>query len=125
MLPVLVSGRVDCLFALFADHVGFFDQDQVKLLAEIADNVGFALEHSAQAERLDFLAYYDDLTGLANRRLLTDRLAQQLAVCGESKSKLAVVLVDVERFRHVNETLGRRSGDEVLIEIASRMGAVA
>jgi len=125
VLPVLVSGKVDCLFALFADHVGFFDQDQVKLLAEIADNVGFALEHSAQAERLDFLAYYDDLTGLANRRLLTDRLAQQLAACGESKSKLAVVLVDVERFRHVNETLGRRSGDEVLIEIAGRMGAVA
>ncbi|HEY1534196.1 MAG TPA: diguanylate cyclase, partial [Polyangiaceae bacterium] len=125
VLPVLVSGEVDCLFALFADHVGFFDQDQVKLLAEIADNVGFALEHSAQAERLDFLAYYDDLTGLANRRLLTDRLAQQLAVCSESKSKLAVVLVDLERFRHVNETLGRRSGDELLIEIAGRMGAVA
>jgi diguanylate cyclase (GGDEF)-like protein len=113
------------LFALVADHSGFFDPDQVKLLAEIADNVGFALEHSAQAERLDFLAYHDELTGLANRRRLTDLLSQQLAVCAEGKTKVAVVLVDVERFRHVNETLGRRAGDQVLIEIAGRMGAIA
>ena len=121
VLPVLVSGQIDCLMALFADQAGFFDDDQVKLLAELADNIGFALEHGAQAERLDFLAYYDELTGLSNRRLLTDRLTQQLTACSEQALKLAVILVDIERFRHINETLGRHAGDEVLIQIARRL----
>ncbi len=125
VIPVVVSGSVNCLLALVADQLEFFDEDQLKLLAELADNVGFALEHSAQAERLEFLAFNDELTGLANRRLLTDRLTQQLAVCTESKLKLAVVIIDVERFRQINETLGRRSGDELLIEIARRLGAVS
>ncbi len=125
VVPVFVSGQVDCVLALFSEQAAFFDDDQIKLLAEIADNIGFALEHSAQTERLDFLAYYDDLTGLANRRLLTDRLAQQLGVCAEQRLKLAVVLIDIERFRHVNETLGKRSGDQVLLEIARRVGVVA
>jgi len=121
VLPVQVSGKVDCLLALFANQTGFFDDAQVKLLAELADNIGFALEHSALSERLDFLASYDDLTGLSNRRLLHDRLAQQLAVCSQEQLKLAVVLVDIERFRQVNETLGRQAGDAVLVEIARRL----
>ncbi|MEO8904478.1 MAG: EAL domain-containing protein [Polyangiaceae bacterium] len=125
VVPVFVSGRLDCVLALCSEQAAFFDDDQIKLLAEIADNIGFALEHSAQAERLDFLAYYDDLTRLANRRLLSDRLAQQLVVCAEQDLKLAVVLVDVERFRHVNETLGKRAGDSVLQELALRIGGVA
>ncbi|MEI9938654.1 MAG: EAL domain-containing protein [Pseudomonadota bacterium] len=125
VIPVVVSGRVNCLLALVADQLEFFDEDQLKLLAELADNVGFALEHSAQAARLEFLAFNDELTGLANRRLLTDRLTQQLTVCTENKLKLAVVIIDVDRFRQINETLGRRSGDEILIEIARRLSAVS
>ncbi|MEO7036749.1 MAG: EAL domain-containing protein [Polyangiaceae bacterium] len=125
VVPVFVSGQLDCVLALCSEQVAFFDDDQIKLLAEIADNIGFALEHSAQAERLAFLAYYDDLTRLANRRLLSDRLAQQLVVCAEQRLKLAVVLVDIERFRHVNETLGKRAGDGVLQEAARRIGGVA
>ena len=125
VVPVFVSRQLDCVLALCSDQAGFFDDDQIKLLAEIADNIGFALEHSAQTERLDFLAYYDDLTGLANRRLLTDRLGQQLAVSSEQRTKLAVAMIDIERFRHVNETLGKRAGDEVLLEIARRVGVAA
>ncbi|HWZ88573.1 MAG TPA: diguanylate cyclase, partial [Polyangiaceae bacterium] len=124
VLPVLVSGKVNCVLALFADQAGFFDADQLKLLAELADNIGFALEHGAQAQRLHFLAHHDELTGLANRRLLTERLSQQLSACRENGLKLAVVLIDIERFRNINETLGRRAGDEVLIEAARRVRAV-
>ncbi|MET0793795.1 MAG: EAL domain-containing protein [Polyangiaceae bacterium] len=78
-------------------------------------------ERKQQEARLDFLAYYDDLTGLPNRRLLSDRLSQQLALCAEKSLKLAVVLLDIERFRQINETLGRRAGDDALIEIARRL----
>jgi diguanylate cyclase (GGDEF)-like protein/PAS domain S-box-containing protein len=120
VVPVRVSERIDATFALVADTPGFFDDDQVKLLAELADNIGFALEHKAQAERLDFLAYHDELTQLANRRLFTDRLETQLRV-SESDRKLAVIMIDIERFRHVNETLGRSAGDQLLLELAGRL----
>jgi diguanylate cyclase (GGDEF)-like protein len=121
VLPVVVSGAVDCYLALCANQLQFFDEDQVKLLAELADNIGFSLAHSALSQRLDFLASYDELTGLSNRRLLHDRLSQQLAVCIQENLKLAVVLVDIERFRQINETLGRQAGDAVLVEIGRRL----
>jgi len=125
IVPVLVGGQVDCWLALFADRVGFFDRDQLKLLAELGDNLGFALEHSAQKQRLDFLAYYDELTGLANRTLLVERLSKQLVACADTQEPLAIVLIDLERFRHVNDTVGRRAGDRVLTEIAQRLTAAA
>lgn len=121
VLPVVVSGAVDCYLALCANQLRFFDEDQVKVLAELADNIGFSLAHSALSQRLDFLASYDELTGLSNRRLLHDQLSQQLAVCTREQLKLAVVLVDIERFRQINETLGRQAGDSVLVEIARRL----
>jgi len=125
VLPVVVSGDVDGYLALCANQAQFFDEDQVKLLAELADNIGFSLAHSALSQRLDFLASYDELTGLSNRRLLHDRLSQQLAVCTQEQLKLAVVLVDIERFRQINETLGREAGDSVLVEIARRLQATS
>ncbi|HEY0462733.1 MAG TPA: bifunctional diguanylate cyclase/phosphodiesterase [Polyangiaceae bacterium] len=53
--------------------------------------------------------------------MLHDRLANQLAVCSQDQLKLAVVLIDIERFRQINETLGRQAGDAVLVEIARRL----
>lgn len=125
VVPVLVAGQVDCWLALFADLPDFFDRDQTKLLAELGDNVGFALEHSAQKRRLDFLAYYDELTGLANRSLLEQRVSELLATCAQTEQSLALVLIDVERFRQVNDTLGRRAGDHVLTEVSQRLTAAA
>jgi len=91
--------------------------EPIRLVGSIVD-IG---ERKQQEARLDFLAYYDELTGLPNRRLLTDRLSQQLATSAEKQLKLAVVLIDIERFRQINETLGRRAGDDALVEVTSRL----
>ena len=89
----------------------------IRLVGSILD-VG---ERKRQEARLDFLAYYDELTGLPNRRLLTDRLSQQLATSTEKQQKVALVLLDIERFRQINETLGRKAGDDALLEITRRV----
>ncbi len=123
VFPLLTSGRVDCALALFSEHSGVFDSTEVKLLTELAENISFALEHAAQAERLNFLAYYDALTRLPNRDLLRDRVSQQIAACRGNGFKLAVLLIDIGRFRHVNETLGRRGGDDLLVQVAGRLKA--
>jgi diguanylate cyclase (GGDEF)-like protein len=65
--------------------------------------------------------YHDALTGLANRRLLDDRLAQALALAARKQRSLAILVVDLHAFREVNERLGHDGGDAVLRETARRL----
>jgi diguanylate cyclase (GGDEF)-like protein len=74
---------------------------------------------SVQAnEKLNYLAYYDVLTGLANRQLFLDRVAQYMRSAVSGAHKLAVVMIDLERFKNINESLGREGGDLLLIQMA-------
>ena len=69
------------------------------------------------------MAYHDALTGLPNRRLLQDRLLQALAHASRSGRKVAVLLLDLDDFKWVNDTFGHRIGDSVLQEVAARLSA--
>jgi diguanylate cyclase (GGDEF)-like protein/PAS domain S-box-containing protein len=69
------------------------------------------------------LAFYDRLTGLPNRRLLRDRLEQALAGCGRSGRHGALLFIDLDNFKLVNETSGHEVGDRLLIEVAKRLEA--
>jgi len=72
-------------------------------------------------ERMDALAYRDPLTGLPNRRLFEDRLAIALAQAHRYRHRLAVIFVDLDRFKQVNDTLGHSVGDELLRAVAQRL----
>jgi diguanylate cyclase (GGDEF)-like protein len=76
-----------------------------------------------QAEENDRLARYDPLTGLPNRTLFSERLAQALRDLGSSEDGLAVLLLDLDGFKQINDTLGHRAGDVVLVEVARRLRA--
>src|SRR6266436_2141634 len=69
VLPLLVSDEAVAVLALYATEVGFFDEEEMKLLIELSGDISFALDHIEKGEKLDYLAYYDALTGLANRSL--------------------------------------------------------
>jgi diguanylate cyclase (GGDEF)-like protein len=69
----------------------------------------------------EHLAYHDALTGLPNRRLLQDRLLQAIAHAGRTGKKIAVLLLDLDDFKAVNDTFGHRIGDGVLQETAARL----
>ena len=74
---------------------------------------------------LAFLSHHDQLTGLANRALLSDRLSQALARAKRSRTPFAVLLLDLDRFQLVNDTVGHGTGDALLKEAAARLfGAV-
>eukprot|EP01041_Mallomonas_annulata_P030638 gene30638-52813_t len=96
VLPLLVAHEVVGVIALFADEAGFFDDDEMHLLTELAGDIGFAMDHLDKEERLNYLAYYDDITGLPNRTLFQRSLEQMLAAGGERSS--AVLMLDLDGF---------------------------
>jgi PAS domain S-box-containing protein/diguanylate cyclase (GGDEF)-like protein len=125
VLPILVAGDVVAVLALLADEVGFFDAAEMKLLTELASDIGFALDHLDKEDRLSYLAYYDETTGLPNRTLFLERSSQHLRPREGGRAMLGVALMDISRFRNVNDTLGRRGGDELLTQVARRLQRAA
>lgn len=72
-------------------------------------------------DQIKQLAYYDPLTGLSNRRLLLDRLSQQLAHARRSGDSVAICMLDLDGFKQVNDQLGHKAGDAMLVEVAKRL----
>ena len=122
--PLVSEGRLVGVFALISAQPDFFDNEEVRLLGELTDNVAYALDHLDKRELLHFLAYYDELTNLPKRELLLDRLHQLVTGRVGRDARLALVLLDLSRFRNVNETLGRVGGDELLVQVSRRLAAL-
>ena len=120
-MPLVVDNQALGVLVLYAAEPGFFDYEELKLLKDLAGDISFALDFIDKEERLTYVSYYDTLTGLANRQLFFDRLAQGLHVARAEKRDLAVMLIDLERFKRINDTLGRYAGDQVLKELANRL----
>jgi diguanylate cyclase (GGDEF)-like protein/PAS domain S-box-containing protein len=77
----------------------------------------------AMSLRMAYLAHHDYLTGLPNRLLLNDRLSQAMAAARRHQQQLAVLFVDVDRFKHINDSLGHAIGDQLLLSVARRLVA--
>ncbi len=121
ILPLVLAGKAVGALGLYAAEVEFFQEEELKLLTELADDIAFAIDHLEKVERINYLAYYDELTGLANRTLFLERVALHMQSAAEHGEKLAFFLMDLERFRYINESLGRAAGDELLKQVASWM----
>ena len=80
-------------------------------------------QQKALEERLDYLAYFDALTGLPNRNLFLNRLEQNISKVDYSKKRIAVLSIDIDRFTLINDTFGPEVGDKVLIEIGKVLSA--
>ncbi|MDF3125710.1 diguanylate cyclase [Rheinheimera sp. 1928-s] len=78
----------------------------------------------AQEDKLRFIAHFDALTGLPNRLLLKDRIAQNMALAKRRKQLMAVIFIDIDGFKAVNDSLGHEAGDYLLVELANRMRCV-
>ena len=73
------------------------------------------------AERLAYLAYHDPLTNLPNRLAFESQLAQSLRICERENHQLALMLIDLDNFKNINDTLGHQVGDELLQKVALRL----
>jgi diguanylate cyclase (GGDEF)-like protein len=120
-LPLAVDDEVVGALSLFANELNFFDDEEIKLLTGLADDISFALEHISRQEKLNYLAYYDQLTGLPNRTLFQERVNQALQAERESGGRAALLVIDLKRFGSVNNTYGRQTGDNLLKLVADRL----
>ena len=77
-------------------------------------------ERKLAGERIEYLAYYDSLTALPNRRLFSKLLNQALGISRRYGGSLAVLFIDLDRFKNINDTLGHEAGDLLLQEMAKR-----
>lgn len=104
--------------------VSVFDADDLTLLETFAAQASAAVQNTRLGSRLEHQAFHDPLTGLANRALFTDRLVHALQRRGARGPAAAVIFLDLDDFKIVNDTLGHAAGDELLCGIADRLQSV-
>lgn len=109
------------ILAVHARDVGQFSQDEVQFLEAMANIIGSAIERARSEELLAHQAVHDRLTDLPNRVLFVDRLTNALARLERHPATLAVLFLDIDRFKLVNDGVGHVQANEVLIEVASRL----
>jgi diguanylate cyclase (GGDEF)-like protein/PAS domain S-box-containing protein len=121
IFPLHLDGKVIGLMLLYAAETNFFDTDEMNLLTEVASDISFALDHLEKTKKIDYLAYYDELTGLPNRRLLQELLNQALTASHRHERTLAVLSIGLNRFRYIKESVGHTAGDQLLKLVATRL----
>lgn len=109
------------LAVLFIVYVIYVTVAGRSLASSLRDNIMLRIASNLDNKKVHQLAYYDFLTGLPNRRLLTDRLNQSFARCARHKSYGAVICLDLNNFKGLNDSKGHQAGDELLQQVAARL----
>jgi diguanylate cyclase (GGDEF)-like protein len=112
------------MIGAYAYEPGHFDRVSADFIQSIANTLAAFIERKRTEDRLAYMAQFDALTGLPNRTLYLDRLAHSLVEAGRDKLPVGVLFVDIDRFKGVNDTLGHAIGDQLLVEIATRLSQV-
>ena len=123
VLPMVINGRVTGVLALYSSQSNAFDCEEEALLKELSDDLSFALDCLEKESASNYLALYDLLTGLPNRKLFFERAAQSIQANAQAHGRLALVVLDVRRFAALNDTFGKAEGDQLLKLLAKRLSA--
>ncbi len=104
-----------------ADQMTRLQQANANLVVATIESHKLAEQVQTVQTELDRLAHHDVLTGLPNRSLMHDRLTQAIALARRSGKQLAVVFMDLDRFKHINDSLGHSVGDQLLQSVSQRL----
>ncbi|MEJ0037037.1 MAG: EAL domain-containing protein [Gammaproteobacteria bacterium] len=120
--PVMTTGeRVEAILSIGYREAPGTDPVIAQCGGQFAHRLAIALSKTARDERLHRQAHYDPLTALPNRLLFLDRLAQELATATAGLGRGAVLYIDLDHFKRVNDTVGHAAGDQLLTIVAQRL----
>lgn len=121
-LPLQSDDRLIGLLAVYSQAgKGRFDEKDTSLLRYVATQLAGAIKRKQNQANLEFMASHDALTGLPNRALFSDRLETALAMARRDQGHLAILFVDLHRFKQVNDNHGHEIGDRLLQAVARRL----
>ena len=121
ILPIISEGSLHAFICLeFANQEDLLPSVQMQV-KDLGDRIGVALSSSARDEQLIYQARHDPLTGLPNRLLFKERLSGELAFASREHGNLALLFIDLDHFKNVNDSLGHSAGDELLKQVGQRM----
>ncbi|MCF8566461.1 EAL domain-containing protein [Alicyclobacillus tolerans] len=121
--PILdPDGSLVAVFALYYSRLHPEFEEDERVVEAVTSLTGVAIEHDRYADQIYELAHRDPLTGLANRRLLKQQLERAVQFAKQRGQKLAVMYVDLDRFKDINDSLGHDTGDEVLSAVSRGLG---
>jgi len=127
-LPLRVQGEIAGVLCVLAAESDAFGEQEAYVLEEMADDLAFGLatlrdrERRREAEQtVERMAYYDTLTGLPNHVQFEEHLRQSLSKAGARDKNLALLLLDLDRFREINDALGFAQGDLLLKDVGARI----
>lgn len=122
-IPVRISNRLELILVVYAGERNFFGAGLIRLLSDLADDLGFALHHRQQAGELKRLALFDALTDLPNRRYFFELI--DAALSDRPVQKMVVLVMDINDFKFHNDLLGHEIGDYLLFAFANRLRSAA
>ncbi len=109
------------VISLYLNHYGAPDETDLAMLRQVCHLSSIAIERKRIEQKIYHQASYDPLTGLLNRHLFIDRLHEEASKCRRNGSKLALLFIDLDHFKEVNDTLGHQFGDQLLVQSAERI----
>ena len=119
--PIMTGKRVVAVLEFFSQQVYPRDPTLLEVLSHIGTQMGRVVERERARSAIRWQAYHDALTSLPNRSLFQDQLAQTLAIAARHGHGAAVLFLDLDRFKQVNDTLGHAAGDRLLQGVARRL----
>lgn len=120
-IPLKVGENVVGEMNLSRSTVGGFSTSELRLLSLLSDQAAVAISNASLHQMISRQAYSDTLTGLPNRRALDERLEEEVLAARRSNYSFAVIMMDLDGFKAVNDTYGHSVGDEVLRLVFSQM----
>lgn len=121
VIPVTVNEELTAIVGFAYQQLSAITSEVKTTARNFGDRIAVALSNAAWEDKLYHQAHYDGLTGLANRRVLNEHLKQAVARSKRDETVFCVLFIDLDRFKNINDSMGHAAGDNLLVEVATRL----